>query len=65
MFLSNIKKGVSDFIIWKFIRLKGVLTVIIFSDLIDVLLPNLILVFFACEVFMCSWSGYFLIRARY
>ena len=65
MFLSNIKKGVFDFIIWKFIGLKGVLIVAVLNDLIGVPLPNLILAFSVREVFICGWSGYFLIRARY
>ena len=51
MFLKNIKKGISDFIIWKFIKLKGVLTVIIPNNLINVPLPNLILTFFTRVMF--------------
>ena len=65
MFLNDIKKGVSDFITWKSIRLKGVLTVTVPNDLISVPLPNLILASPAYKVSMYSWSGYFLIRAKY
>ena len=54
MFLNDIRKGVSDFMIWKSIRPKGVLTVAVFSNFMGVLLPNLILVFPAYEISICG-----------
>ena len=65
MFLSNIRKSISDFIIWKSTRPKGVLTVAVLNDLIGVPLPNLILIFLTRKVSIYSWFGYSLIKAKY
>ena len=54
MFLSNIRKRVFDFIIWKFIGPKGVLIIAILNDLIGIPLPNLILAFSVREMFIYS-----------
>ena len=51
MFLKDIRKSVFNFIIWKFIKLKGVLTVIVFNNLINISFPNLMLAFFARVIF--------------
>ena len=52
MFLSDIKKGVFNSIIWKFTELKGVLIIVMLNNLINVPLLNLILAFFAYKVFI-------------
>ena len=45
MFLSNIRKKVFNFIMWKSINPKEILIVMVFNNFINIPLPNLMLTF--------------------
>ena len=52
MFLSDIKKEVSNFIIWKSTGPKKVLIIIVLNNFINIPLPNLMLTFLVRKLFI-------------